>query len=1008
MTKRILLPAIFLLCTLCSMAYCDDVRLTSVKVQTAKANANLLSNGGFEILDANGMHSGWNWGKHNTDATCVVDESSPFDGRRCLKITNTVPLEPGHTALLSMAEDIAIEPGKTYTLSAWVKTNDAVLGFITGDKAWRYRAMLPNTNGKWKPVSLTFTADNADKAFNVCVQIESPTTGLWIDNVKFEEGSCATYDALPGGSSESVALWPENKNVEMMTDGAFSVPFALKVAKPFKGTINVSLSQPKKSITQRVSLKPGVYQVVVNGESNTAGYQPRIVKVSAIKGRHELASATTSVQFHSYAYTKAHLQSLKQKLPTLKANLGELKKRGQDVSYPMVSYTVLENFTGYAELDADKDELRRAVLQLYDMEKMESQLEEQLSQALAGKLTFAAVHRWTGDARPVIKSSSFIAPTVTPGKPGREMRPVFFTGYGHFGQVQADIEKFPNYGINIVQIIAGPWCVFPEEGRVDAGHAESIKEVMDRAQKAGVAANVLISLPWIPTWDAAKIRARGGDPDHYLRSPECRDFTLAYLQELIPVIKDHPALHSICLTNEPSYRDDASEYAVRDWHAYLAERHGDINTLNSRWGTNYSCFEEIKLPYMDKDANNPAGRRLDCVRWNDEFFEGWHKWVADAIHKIAPDLPVHAKTQTFTMLDYSYADYGNDAYLYGQATDINGNDSMNWYSFGGGEFAQGWMQHTRGHDLQRSVKDAPVFNSENHPIGDKEIRYIPGEQVRTTIWQEAIHGQSATTIWVWERTFDRLYDFAGSIMHRPACAAAAGLVNLDLNRAAYEVTALQQSPVQVQILQDTSASVLDGESYDTCSIKTYMALGFCGVKIGFITERQLEDGILPSAPVVFVPNARHLSDSAFRTLQNYNGRVVMVGDGLLTCNEYGQSREEMIPARMMSYIPTKTTARDLWKLLLAKLPQWGVSNKIEVTDVDGSPVWGVESKEAAVDDGTVINLCNYLNKPVSVRLRSKGIDIQALDVLTSQKVSTIRLEALEYKLVKVNNKARGI
>lgn len=1003
MTKRIPSLAVLLFCAYATIAYGADVSLLSVKVQSAKAHINLLNNGGFESLDTNGMPIGWNWDKRNTDAVCIVDESAPLGGRRCLKFTNTVPLEPGHTALLSMAGNIPIVTGKTYTLSAWVKSNDAVLGFICGDGAWRYRVVLPNTNSKWEPVSVTFTADKADKSFSPLMQIESPTTCLWLDDVKFEEGTCATYDALPGDSSKPVQLWPENKNVEIMADDAFSVPFALKVAKPFRGMIDVSLSLPKKSISQQVSLEPGVYQVVVNGESSTAGYQPRIFKVRILDGKHELASAATSVQFHSYEYTKAHLQSLKQKLPGLKAKLNELKKRGQDISYPMVSYTVLENFIGYAELDANKDELRRAVLQLYDMEKMETQLAKQLSQALAGRLTFAAVPRWTGDTRPLIKSSSFVAPTVTPGKPGREMRPVFFTGYGHFGQVQADIEKFPNYGINIVQIIAGPWCVFPGEGRVDESHARSIKALLDRAQKAGVAANLLISLPWIPAWDVEKIRARGGDPDHYLHSPECRELTERYLQELIPVIKDHPALHSICLTNEPSYRDDTSEYAVRGWHAYLTKRHSDINTLNSRWGTNYASFDDIKLPYNDKDPDNPAGRRLDCVRWNQEFFAGWHKWVADIVHKIAPGLPVHAKVQTFTMLDYSYADYGNDAYLYGQATDINGNDSMNWYSFGGGEFAQGWMQHTRGHDLQRSVKDAPVFNSENHPIGDKEIRYIPGAQVRTTIWQEAIHGQSATTIWVWERTFDRLYDFAGSIMHRPACAAAAGLVNLDLNLAAYEVTALQQSPAQVQILQDTSASVLERESYDTCSIKTYMALGFCGVKIGFITERQLEDGILPTAPIVFVPNAKHLSEAAFRTLRDYKGRVVMVGDGLLTSDEYGRHRDMTISADSLPYTIAKTTARDLWKLLLVKLPEYGVSLKIDVVDMKGNPVWGVETKEAAVDGGTVINLCNYLNKPVSIMLRLNGANTKAVDVLTGKRVSNIRLEPLEYMLVKVNN-----
>ena len=68
------------------------------------------------------------------------------------------------------------------------------------------------------------------------------------------------------------------------------------------------------------------------------------------------------------------------------------------------------------------------------------------------------------------------------------------------------------------------------------------------------------------------------------------------------------------------------------------------------------------------------------------------------------------------------------------------------------------------------MKDAPVFNSENHVIFDREMRYIPPEHVRAALWQEAIHGQSATTIWVWEREKSNPRgDFAGAAAE---CSAA--------------------------------------------------------------------------------------------------------------------------------------------------------------------------------------------------------------------------------------------
>ena len=179
-----------------------------------------------------------------------------------------------------------------------------------------------------------------------------------------------------------------------------------------------------------------------------------------------------------------------------------------------------------------------------------------------------------------------------------------------------------------------------------------------------------------------------------------------------------------------------------------------------------------------------------------------------------------------------------------------------------GEFAKDWLPNAMGYTLQRSVLDAPVFNSENHVIIDRETHYIPADQVRCSLWQGAIYGQGATAIWVWERTFDPKSDLFGSIMHRPGCAEAVGRANCDLNRAALEVTALQQAPPQVLVVQSVTASVWDGDVYDDCLRKLFTAFSFTGLKPGFVTERQLEEGLVPAAPVLCLPAISHFSDAA--------------------------------------------------------------------------------------------------------------------------------------------------
>ncbi len=170
-------------------------------------------------------------------------------------------------------------------------------------------------------------------------------------------------------------------------------------------------------------------------------------------GCKSIASAQATVRFFSPQNASFRLNSLRQKLPTLESRLDSLRVKGVDISYPLVTLTVLENFINYAEEDLKHGEIRRAFMQISDMDVMAKRLERELSEALAGRRNFPEVPRWTGTERPKIVGPSFVAPVNFPSHSSSSvLRPVFFVGYGHFGQVRADIEKFPRYGINIIQI----------------------------------------------------------------------------------------------------------------------------------------------------------------------------------------------------------------------------------------------------------------------------------------------------------------------------------------------------------------------------------------------------------------------------------------------------------------------------------------------------------------------------------------------------------------------------
>jgi len=722
---------------------------------------------------------------------------------------------------------------------------------------------------------------------------------------------------------------------------------------------------------------------------------------------------------------RARLLQLHEQAAGLKDLVAQARAKQLDPAYPLVTVTVLENFVGYALEDLDRNETQRAAEQLVAMEQMTRRAEEQLRSALAGKTRLPVVPRYV--TSPItISGPSFLAKTTGVAdnrgfdlrRTAGSSRPVFFVGYGFFDQVRRDLEKFPAYGCNLIQVEFGPNSIFPREGETSDAAIRETLALLDRAAKANVAVNLLISPHYFPQWMLDKYPhlqvKRRGFLGYSLHAPEGQELLRRFIEFIIPRLKDHPALHSICLSNEPiNVEGTDSRAAEEDWRAWLRRRHGTIAALNAKWGSAYGSFEEVARPDPFV-LPPPSPRWYEFILFNQEFFAQWHQQLADAIHRLAPHLPVHAKPMSWTFFDENEQRLGVSADLFAGFSQINGNDAVNYYSHGQSEWAQGWPVNAKGHDwhvplpgktlgriegwqllakghdLQRSVKDAPVFNSENHIILDGETRPVPPGHVRAALWQAAVHGLSATTIWVWERTYDTNSDQAGSIMHRPACVEAVGHTALDLLRLAEEVTALQRVKPQVALLHSTAAMVYDRKEYSECLDKLYEALSFTGLKIGFVTERQLLAGKVPDAPVLLVPNARHLPTDALAALKRYRGKLVLVGDArALRFDEYDRARDvakARIKAERLAYAHGETTSKQLWEELLRRLPAWRVKPRVEVRDTDGQPVWGVVWLTADCKGRRIVNLMNYRHEPVTLSLSAKGRSLSVVSLFDAGKL----------------------
>jgi hypothetical protein len=662
----------------------------------------------------------------------------------------------------------------------------------------------------------------------------------------------------------------------------------------------------------------------------------------------------------------------------------QCRRAGIPLDYPAVAKTMLEQFLPLARQDAEGADVKRAGFEVKDFQRTLEASIAQMKACLQDPGLAPNPRRFeTGQVE--VRGLSFIAHR-TDAHGHRDRGPVFFCGYGHFDQVRKDLPRWPGYGVNIIQIELGPAGTLVGENEVSLQEAEAIVKVLDEAAAHNVMVNILLSPHYFPGWAYAKwpgLAQGSGSFGYCVDAPGAKQVIEKFLRVVIPMFKNKPALHSFCLSNEPNFsrsQDCANTRAL--WARYLAKTHQTVAALNARYGSHYASFAEVPIPGLDQPEF------YDYSIFNEQRFAAWHKWMGDVIHSMAPKALVHAKIQmegAVLSRWYHKSSWGVDPELFGQWMDLNGDDCIILEPEARTEWALGWQLQNMAYDLQRSLAAKPIFNSENHPTLDGYREYVAPEHFRTALWQGAIHGQGATTIWVWERTSDPANCLYGNVMDRPGCAQAVGVTCLDLNRFAGEVTALQKVKAPVAIVY-SGTSIKPDRRYIRSVETIYTALNFSGIKLDFISERQLIAGRGRDYKLVVVPDATQLLPQAVDALTRLRRvRLALAGDSLAK-DCYGQATPAGqlggLRARAL-LLDAKLPARQIRPALCRELGQLGALPELRVVDAaTGEAAWGVEWLPARVNGRTVINAVNLLREPVQVRILRGNRTLAATDLLS--------------------------
>ncbi len=937
---------------------------------TGSALVPTINNPGFEEVAPGNDSPGWGW-YTRADASYHSSTTNPHSGERCLVFVNRSSLAPEVYARLY--QGVGVLPGIEYELSVWVRGEGVATGIHFTD--WStYTLDLPAGTYDWRRVSVRFKAGDGQTGVNIGINIVNVCKELAIDDISLRPVGMP----LRGGGFEGSVIIPGQVQGD-------DKPALLAVAidsAPEGCIIEASVVAGKTTLFQGIEkLKPG--QNSIEWQWNTGKDAVRNLQCEVtVSGADSkiIATASRTIEKLSPKVISADLDAVERKFGLFKSLYAKCAAKKIPLDYPTATKTLLEQFIPLTRTDLVKGEERRAGFAVKDLSASLDNAMAEMRAYLADPKTVPTARRYkTGKLE--IEGISFIGDRKD-AKGNSDRGPVFFCGYGHFSQVRKDIPRFPGYGVNIIQIEVGPAITFPTEDEISLKAARDVAKVLDNAAKNNVMVNVLLSPHYFPAWAMAKWpklgQGGGGFLGFCVDEPEAKQVMERFMRTVIPIIGNKPALNSFCLSNESMFdRGQGCEITRAMWPKYLARVHRDVATMNKLYGTTYADFASVPLP---GNGDFGAPQFYDYCIFNQERFAGWHQWMADIIHEMAPNIPIHTKVMAWTLLQRPHVAWGIDAERFADFSQINGNDCIIWGREGGG-WALGWHGQNLAYDLQRSVGRKPIFNSENHITLDGSTNYVPPEHFRTALWQGAIHGQGATTIWVWDRASDRddpsyawTAPFYGNVMDRPGCAEAVGRTCLDLNRFADEVTALQNADSPVAIVY-SMASLIHSQGYADAVGRAYTALNFCGVNVDFISERQLAAGKGKDYSLIVLPEVTHLPRAAFDALISIapTTRLIVIGQAPQK-DQYGRPFGEPEVTLLKSFsIPYDADSeKDMWPTFMNRLDDAHALPEVRVVDADtGEPVWGVEWLAGEIDGRTVINIVDLLSKPVNVKIISR-------------------------------------
>lgn len=672
------------------------------------------------------------------------------------------------------------------------------------------------------------------------------------------------------------------------------------------------------------------------------------------------------------AWSTSQLQSAFSNIQTqtaaLDTQLQALKTAGANTDYAQIKLSMIKAFIPNVNNKiTNSDYALACTVMLDEMNQLVSALQSDITALTDDPKCVPAAYRYrTGTITP--SGFSQVADVYDPTTKQVVSRPAILNGFGHFNTVADDIPDWQNRGCNLIQIEQGPDCVYSSNGTlyVNVGPINDVVEKLQSAAANNVSVILLISPHYLPSSAGAPWWSDDTTVWAYYK---------AYLAKLLPKIKDIPSLQSITLSNEPaSYPVPDDTLLQSTWLQYITNKYSNIASLNAAYGgTSYDSFSNVPIPPNDKllPSNYTHNERpwiYDWERCNETRFASWHKRMADLVHQYAPNIKVQSKVAGGLIAGLQAN--GVDPEMFASLTDYCGFDQVGGLSI--------------IYDLDPSFQTAPTVNSENHLI-NPDINYdmVDNSEIYADIFIQAMHGQTASAAWTYEPNSSDTEQTTFAI--RPAGMEAVARCGMDLMRVAPAIAAIQETPREVAIIYSPASQWYD-DSHRSMWVSTWNAFFNTGLRVRFLSEKQLQAGQFGNVKVLILPETQVIEPETISAISSFvaaGGKVISLGHVMEYSTGWTPISSSVVDPLIWKRIDTLSIGWE--KQVISWIKQAGVTPDVTLASSSNPNLNGIHWLSGTYNGKKVVSIVNTSGDSADISISSPGV-IRAHELITDKDI----------------------